>query len=394
MNSSRCHQNPALERSLASRNLASRCGRAVLAAILLAGGGSTVGADSREPSPAHVMHHATTLAASASNAEQLFAVAESTYAELFPSHPSTLQAAPFSYRYYPQSGVYLGVVVETNPSYRIDGVYVLGGPFGNAAVYVGQVTDFVPSSTGNGNGCSNLRLQHLAGTQYSVTMLWSGSVKGTIRYDTIVGNEVTFEGERATETVLHVTGEGSELEIKSYSRRLNELEMVSFGSINTDLIESSPTGPRSVSRLVYQPPPVSRLNALAPGEEVHTTETGTVTTTIRLANGQFRTSSMPYLPDQYDRFVGFESVTVPAGTFKACRFETRLPTAPDVLITSWSLHDHGVELKKVETLGGRMVSTNEAVSLVLGGKRARPAGMDLLFLQAIRRATQVHKVPQ
>lgn len=79
-------------------------------------------------------------------AEQLLNFGEARFPEYFPTHSSTLVAAPFRYRYYPSTQAYLGVVVSADPHYRQDGVYVMGGPFGTAPVYVGQVDQFLPAA--------------------------------------------------------------------------------------------------------------------------------------------------------------------------------------------------------------------------------------------------------
>jgi hypothetical protein len=60
--------------------------------------------------------------------------AEIRFPQYFPMHQQDLTAAPYIYRYYPETGVYLGVDGNT--------VRVLGGPFGFAAVTVGTLAQF------------------------------------------------------------------------------------------------------------------------------------------------------------------------------------------------------------------------------------------------------------
>lgn len=79
-------------------------------------------------------------------AEQLMNFGEARFPEYFPVHARTLTAAPFRYRYYPTTQAYLGVVVSPDSTYRLDGVYVMGGPFGTSPVYVGQVEQFLPAA--------------------------------------------------------------------------------------------------------------------------------------------------------------------------------------------------------------------------------------------------------
>ena len=76
-------------------------------------------------------------------ARQLMDFAEITFPGYFPPHPATLSAEPFSYRYYAETGVYLGVVTGANTAFVQNGIYVMGGQFGSAPVLVGQVTDYI-----------------------------------------------------------------------------------------------------------------------------------------------------------------------------------------------------------------------------------------------------------
>lgn len=76
-------------------------------------------------------------------AQQLMDFAESRFPEFFPGHPATQSAAPFAFRHYPATGTYLGVVTAAGSAYAANGVYVMGGSFGDAPQYVGQLTDFI-----------------------------------------------------------------------------------------------------------------------------------------------------------------------------------------------------------------------------------------------------------
>ena len=81
-------------------------------------------------------------------ARQLLDFAERNYPQWFPDRLATASSPPFAYRYHPQTGVYLGVVVQGGLGFTFDGVYVLGGPFGNVPLYVGQVQSFIaPASS-------------------------------------------------------------------------------------------------------------------------------------------------------------------------------------------------------------------------------------------------------
>lgn len=81
----------------------------------------------------------------ASDVEILFNWAERAYAQYFPSHDATKAASPWLYRYYPQTGVYLGL----NDN---NGIYVLGGEFGSEPLYVNTLASLLTQA--NATACS------------------------------------------------------------------------------------------------------------------------------------------------------------------------------------------------------------------------------------------------
>jgi hypothetical protein len=76
-------------------------------------------------------------------ASQLMDFAEAQFPTFFPGPVATVQAAPFAYRHYPATGAYLVVVTAAGTPYVEQGVYLLGGAFGDAPVFVGRVSDFI-----------------------------------------------------------------------------------------------------------------------------------------------------------------------------------------------------------------------------------------------------------
>jgi len=66
------------------------------------------------------------------DANQIFNDAQQVYSELFPSNQQTQTLEPWLFRFYPKSGIYLGVNKEDS------GVYLLGGNFGTSPVYIDQ----------------------------------------------------------------------------------------------------------------------------------------------------------------------------------------------------------------------------------------------------------------
>lgn len=73
--------------------------------------------------------------------------AEPAFPQYFPQHQPDVAIGPFLARYYPSTGIYLGVVVSITAEYPLMGVYVLGGPFGGSPLYVGQLTDYITPSS-------------------------------------------------------------------------------------------------------------------------------------------------------------------------------------------------------------------------------------------------------
>ncbi len=76
-------------------------------------------------------------------ARQLMDFGERQYPQYFPNREATRSEPPFLYRYHRDTGIYLGVVMQPGMGYAMEGVYTLGGPFGSAPVYQGQLRDFI-----------------------------------------------------------------------------------------------------------------------------------------------------------------------------------------------------------------------------------------------------------
>ena len=68
-----------------------------------------------------------------SDSEQIMNDAQLVYSEFFPTNQNTQTFTPYLYRFYPSTGVYLGINQEDS------GVYLLGGSFGDTPLYVEQV---------------------------------------------------------------------------------------------------------------------------------------------------------------------------------------------------------------------------------------------------------------
>lgn len=92
--------------------------------------------ESAATTPVRMQALAETTATDASqDAERLMAHAEQNYKDLFPTAETTRNLNGWSYRHYPQSGVFLAVINAR--------VFVVGGPFGADARDVGAVSDYI-----------------------------------------------------------------------------------------------------------------------------------------------------------------------------------------------------------------------------------------------------------
>ncbi len=83
-----------------------------------------------------------------SDSEQIMNDAQQVYPQFFPLSQTTQVFTPYRYRFYPSTGIYLGI--NQNDS----GVYVQGGDFGNSAVYIDNTINVIAllkSQIGSGN---------------------------------------------------------------------------------------------------------------------------------------------------------------------------------------------------------------------------------------------------
>lgn len=79
--------------------------------------------------------------------EALFNGAESIYPQFFPNHQITQKLSPWTYRYYPSTGIYVG---EKNNE-----IFVLGGVFGDNPAFVGTAPDLIAQIVTDG-GSTNV----------------------------------------------------------------------------------------------------------------------------------------------------------------------------------------------------------------------------------------------
>lgn len=338
-------------------------------------------------------------------ARQLMDYAESVFAAYFPGHPPTQALEPFRYRYYPETGVYLGVVVSPSAGYEMLGVYVMGGPFGSVPAYVGPLASYVtpvppatgPGPTGFSNGCMETRDHDpmAAGTRTVQVDRTEGAVPTTVTFESRTVGPTVFEGQSAVE-LLWAWADGDHrdglpdsawlgMDQRSYVRQTGSGEMTYYGSTTaTDRTDSIPGGGTVTSssrvRIVNDPPFVDRQGQLPLGGSVTyrvrarsissstTTVTGGPVVIPPVVIGPTETTSEG-TPTTVT-FLRRERVTVPLGTFDACVYQYEYGDGGGSGLV-WIADGRGFNLKTTGVIGG-VTTTTVAVAVTINGRPVIP----------------------
>lgn len=143
--------------------------------------------------------------ADAQDNETVFNWAESNYGSFFsPGGQSTATADPWSYRYYPGTGVYLGIN-------SADDVYVMGGSFGSSPSRVGSVSEFLaiinPTDQENQGNSDGNTTSAGSGACVNIDLPASGLTQVYAYSDSESGfsGSVTVQYELATDTRSRIT---------------------------------------------------------------------------------------------------------------------------------------------------------------------------------------------
>lgn len=343
--------------------------------------------------------------APAEAARQLMDFAQAQYPQYFPSAQPTQSLPPFVYRHYPQTGVYLGVVITAGMGYEHLGVYVMGGPFGNAPTLVGPLSAFItpvdpgggPGPSGSSNGCHDLLLsiEGVPGTRLVMVRRFESSngmgmhgVTQTI--DLTVRGPRAYEGHDAVEALQRMVDSGfaggipdgtpGASDILVYSRKTGPAEVTFFGTVALPFTTTQSVGGITVTgtgsgRSVTVPPLVRKEYAIPLGGSATMATTyhdqSVSTTTIGNQAPVTRETSSQYAVTETMRFLRREKVTVPAGSFDACVFESTTVEEPGVVSTTWVADGKGFDLKQVIVAGG-VTTTMQALSIRLNGQPVTP----------------------
>lgn len=387
----------------------------VAAALLVAGcgvGGDDAGRTTAAPSAVVTELRARALAVSAATAavtpeeaaRQLMDYAESVFPVYFPGHPTTQVLAPFRYRHYAETGVYLGVVVSESAGYELLGVYVMGGPFGSAPAYVGPLASYitpVPPSTGPGptgysNGCGDTRdYDPMApGTRTVQVNRTDGPTPTTVTSESRTVGPTVYEGQSAVE-IRWAWADGDHrgglpdsawlaMDQRNYVRQTGSGEMTHYGSTTaTDRTDPIPGGGTVTSssrvRIINDPPFVDRQLQLPLGgsltQRVRARSISSSTTTV--TGGPVAIPPVVIGPTETIAegtpttvtFLRRERVTVPLGTFDACVYQYEYSGSG--IGQAWIADGRGFNLKTTAVSGG-VTTTTVAVAVTINGRPVTP----------------------
>jgi hypothetical protein len=149
---------------------------------------------------------------------------------------------------------------------------------------------------------------------------------------------------------------------KDYSTRTAPAESTAFGGNHRT--EQGETV--SDVHAVETPPFVEKRWGLADGQSVTETRTTATTTTVVVSGVAEPAQTDTVTTTTTVTFVGIESVTVPAGTYSACRFQLAVQDESSSSITEWVLVGTGLPVKRHVSADG-VESDTVATQVIVNG---------------------------
>ena len=236
--------------------------------------------------------------------------------------------------------------------------------------YPGRITTNPPALGGTDNGCYDLAQAQAEGTHLVVTQVERGgdahdyeTKVSNITVDWVTGGMVSFQGNLARETVRTIVRStttsfsgsyaawadrrtDATTENRSYSLVTGEGERTSYGYVSRTTAASNGSTITYTATDIYSPPYVDRMYALGIGESMTAIQNNVLTIT---ASTQPVTNTQSYTITT--KYVGRESISVPAGIYETCKFEKKeVPAMPGVsptITTSWVVVGTGIEVQRV-----------------------------------------------
>ncbi len=229
------------------------------------------------------------------------------------------------------------------------------------------------------NGCFNLDLAYTAGTKTKISYRTEGIVFGGLVFtrgtrvdeQTAVGN-VSLDGNTVfkTEVKTEVSGVSPSGTTEPFATQLTSTYAVRTGHsavttlrIDQSTIRSDPA-PADVlkSSDVYRPGLLDERPGMAQGTSSEQPLKG-----LRTEIFSDETRSKEIDTTEVVRFLGITEVTVPAGTYLACSFESSKKSNPGLVTTVWFAYGVGMPIQIAERNIGA-ASLFQATSITVNGK--------------------------
>lgn len=262
-----------------------------------------------------------------------------------------------------------------------------------------------PPSTGGGgstggassNGCYDLLLatgettgMRLVQVREIVMQLALSQTTITVTRDLLVTGPATFEGHAAIATRQREAegvftdgipdGTPNLTETFNYDRKTGAAEITYYGNAGTSSRVDTSAGITSTSSAtgsaVLEPPAVLSFYSLPLGSSttIATTYHFRSSSTVTIAGQAPSTTVTDTHEPSTDtiRFLRRESITVPAGTFQACVFETTTLESPGTTVTEWVADGKGFPLKRTTATVSGSTTTETTLSLRFNGQPVTP----------------------
>jgi hypothetical protein len=194
------------------------------------------------------------------------------------------------------------------------------------------------------------------GDTVSVVWDYAGAITGTQSVESKLLGLTMFEGNSAYE--YQATTKGTNTVVagnvtqtvdtlgKYYTRRTGATEFTVYGAVLTAQNSFGGFAFSTEFKTVYAPPYVDAQYGLALGQSLTQSYTGKVTTTTGGILGAPPTvTNTSAVSSTVIKFAAIENVTVPAGTFKACRFESSSTAEPTSISIRWLVVGKGAQVK-------------------------------------------------
>ncbi|WP_370307417.1 hypothetical protein [Sinimarinibacterium flocculans] len=212
-------------------------------------------------------------------------------------------------------------------------------------------------TTGSATDCLNTDL-FAVGNRLNLTQ--QGSFDGevyTINQELMPMRQTTFNGNNAIEVAGELSEEsnGEVFTFESFNQyvRVDGTTVKIFGVTFEETVD----GTTFTGETTFEPPFENRYG-LNPGQSYSQTNTITTTSTV---NGQPFTST--FSETSQITYSGQESVTVPLGTFNACRFQENYSSeGTSGSITNWLAVGSGIPLRSVYDDGEEVVTTAASIN--------------------------------